>query len=56
MMELFILDPAYLHYRPSVIAVSAIFLALYTTHQNPWVSNTRGGFARWPGLTWPVMG
>lgn len=36
MMELFILEPHYLQYRPSVIAVSALFLSLYTTHANPW--------------------
>ena len=35
-MELFVLESHYLHYRPSVIAVSALFLALYTTHSNPW--------------------
>ena len=30
------LEPSYLQYRPSVVAVSAIFLSLYTTHANPW--------------------
>jgi hypothetical protein len=38
MMELFILDKDFIQFRPSVIAVSSIFLALYTNHCNPWVS------------------
>jgi hypothetical protein len=36
MMELFILESHYLLHRPCVIAASAMFLALYTTHANPW--------------------
>lgn len=36
MMELFILEPHYLAYRPCVIAASALFLALYNTYANPW--------------------
>lgn len=36
MLELFLQEPAYLHYLPSIIAASAIFLALYTLHYRPW--------------------
>jgi cyclin A len=36
LLELMLQEPANLSFRPSVVAASALFLALYTRHRAPW--------------------
>lgn len=47
LIEGFLQEPVYIHFLPSIISASAIFLAYYTTKQVPWpqVMQDSSGFA-----------